>query len=586
MNYKTMRCGYEVKNMNVSEIDINYLEFFDLGYDIAHDVFSVNPIEASPRQQKKIRTWLEKTYISGETFPDNVKKYISKEVCDAKFIEFLKSCHDQIELNEIRAKQQFEKFTADLSEKVKSALWQLFETDVYTNNFCRRGNDVALEIENGGAFRRTIILKNASCVPEGNADCLSFSNGSFIKQDDNYCLVGEAEDYENEITTPFSIRFTDVDVEVEIFNACSRTFADNPWLQLQCIASDILGKYSLPGCYFNEKENEILPLTIEISKLSIYIGEPPKEFENPEFPLLKGYANKYRYDKILSLLEMLEKEYFNDIRKDKIISKITSKLNKKNYEPLWREIYNMIEESQSEYPVATDVCCTFEELNEARTNIQKLMESHGYTGIYPNYVKYGKISNIRLAESYDMTYFIGMEKNVVYHIHCTEEYFNGHLMIEFLCGTALLRKDETAEDIYSCLFNANGRRLFHTVSYESNYINELDEVKTDNMEQRVQIAVKKAELIKLSKEERKEYVGFDISYFHIFLWASIVAGGLFSILMNLSMMILGVIILLVSGKHKIIPEMFTDFPWIWMIVLAWIGFGAPIGLITVLTKRK
>lgn len=53
--------------MNVSDIEINFLELFDLSYDIAHEVFGVNPIEASPTQQKKIRTWVEKTYISDET---------------------------------------------------------------------------------------------------------------------------------------------------------------------------------------------------------------------------------------------------------------------------------------------------------------------------------------------------------------------------------------------------------------------------------------------------------------------------------------------------------------------------------------
>lgn len=50
--------------MNVSDIEINFLELFDLSYDIAHEVFGVNPIEASPTQQKKIRTWVEKTYHS------------------------------------------------------------------------------------------------------------------------------------------------------------------------------------------------------------------------------------------------------------------------------------------------------------------------------------------------------------------------------------------------------------------------------------------------------------------------------------------------------------------------------------------
>ncbi len=255
------------------------------------------------------------------------------------------------------------------------------------------------------------------------------------------------------------------------------------------------------------------------------------------------------------------------------------------YEPLWRELYNLLVKTQKEYSSKASVAFS-ELLDETRNNIQKLLESHGYSGTYPDFVKSGAIRGIRLADSYGMSYFTGTEKNVVYHIHCTEECFNKHLMIEFICGTKLLRKNDTAGDAYSCLFNAKGRSFFQTISYESDYINNDGELETNNLEQRVQIAVKKAELQKLTKEERKAIVGCDIPYLILFFLVFFVMGGLFGIFMTLGMALLAVLTCLIVRQPQAIPSIFMDIPWWALFLLAWALFGGAMGVITILAKRK
>lgn len=571
--------------MDISHVDTEYLDYFSMSYMAAYHKFGVEPQNATAEQQKKIRKWLDKRYIDGESFPEDIQKCISQQVSDAAFIEFLKACHDRTERIETEAKQRFDAFAADLSKEVRSALWDLISCTAYCNAFSRCGEDVVLPVEDCATYRRTLILKNATGLPEEKADCLSFQPTSFTKQDGTYCLVGEAEEYEKDTQTLFAVRFTDAVVKVELFRADAQTFAGNPWNHLSFLAYEILQKHDLPGKFLNEKETALLPLLSEIARLWVLWVDTTVAFCSSGFPLLKERAKKFGYTALYSQFEALENVYENEKKRDKYIEKLVAKLNENGFEPLWRELYGEITASQVTYPTRASAGYSAEKLEALRADIEKKMHAYGYTGSYPDFVKKGQMRGIHLAESYDMTYFVGMEKNVAYHIHCTEEYFNEHLMIEFLCGAALLRKNESAEDIYACLFNAKGRRLFQTVTCEFEYVNEAGEIQSDDLEQRVQIAVKKAEQKKLTKEERKAYIGFDVPWWPVFLAVFIVMGFLFAAFMTLGFILMAVLAGCIIEPSAILSVL-TDIPWWACFLLAWVLFGGVMGIITVLAKRK
>lgn len=571
--------------MDISKIDITYIEIFNLSYSIAMDIFGTEPIGASAKMQKKIRKWIEKTYIVGESYPPNVMQYVGREVSNKELFEFLKACYDQIQLNGTHKKQSFDKFSGDLAEEVKTTIWEMLEQNVYCGNIRKTGSDAQIDVNCCAGYNRTLTLINASCIPEGKIDCLSFENGSLIKCNNEYKLLGEAENYEEDLSMPFAICFTDAKVDITLFKANEQLFSETPWMHLQLIASNILSKYILPGEYLNEREKELLPLIAEICKLS-YWSVIPGEFQSADFSQLKSYIIAFQYNELYPLIENLETEYFNNNIKDRIIKKLICKLNHQKYEPLWRELYNHLVESQAEYPSKAALFYPINLLIETRSNIQKQMEAFGYSGTYPDFVKKGAIRGIHLAESYDMTYFIGPKNKVAYYIHCTEEYVNEHLIIQFICGTELLKKNETAGDIYSCLFNARGRRLFQTVSYESNHINHDGENESDNLAQRIQIAVKRAELVKLTKNERKELIGFDIPWWTLFFTVFIVMGGLFSIFMTIGFMLITAAVCLLFGQLQAFPLLLSEIPWWLLLVLAWVLFGGAMGIITILAKRK
>ena len=472
---------------------------------------------------------------------------------------------------------------------MKRTLKYLCENEeLYSNIITTEDNDAILEIVSGSAYTWSITLRNATCIPD-NYDCLCFSKDSLIEKEDNtYILKGTKNNWDDDIyDDPFAISFTDAIVNINVFNATEQPFMTSPWLHLFSIASVILDKYYLPGDYLNDKEKALMPLLSELCQLC-YWARIPEEYQNLKFPLLKECIRHMHYDELLAPLDKIASEYENYKKIHRLKDSYISTLNNIKYEPLWRHLYNLIVESQASYPSRINFYCTKEQLEEKRIEIQKLMEQYGYLGTYPDFVKHGKITGLHLAESYDLSYFVGHEKNVIFRIHCTEDYFNEHISIQFLCGTEMLRKQNISSDIYACTFKGKGRRFFNTVTYEECFqdTDNDNNISSHNLETYIHIATKRAELKKLSKEESIQLTSVDISYLRLFLSIFIIMGGLFGIFMTVAFIAMAALCALLFGQPEVIPSMITEIPWWICLVFCWIGFGGIMGIITVLVKRK
>ncbi|MBQ7936157.1 MAG: hypothetical protein IJ333_07405 [Clostridia bacterium] len=476
---------------------------------------------------------------------------------------------------------------AEFTEDIKSAMGQLFMSEQRLEEMHWYGKDLAVIIDDGRAYCRRLFFCNAiTNIPKG--ECFSFFSAKQFFDGDvhEYCLEAKTKDASWETTVPYTLRFTDVRVETEFFKAYTQSFFDSPWAHLQSIAEAILEKSSLPEDCYNAAEKEWMPMMVEICKLS-FREELPEQFQSSDFSNLKACIQAYGYRALLPLINKLEKEYLNDKKRNRLIKRLVSKLNQLPYEPLWRELYSKTKATQAGYAHKSELLCPANVLNETRTKIQAWMELQGYSGTYPDFVKNGSVRGIHVEESYGMPCFVsGMKKRAEYRIHCTEDVLENCLTIQFLCGTALLRKNERIDDLYSCLFNAQGRRLFHTVYYEVPFEKQDEDFESDDLELMVKIAVKKAELRKLTKEEWKQYDVFSPSAFGLFLLAFIVMGGMFAILMTLAMVVLSVLVTVLFGQAGAIPGMMKEMPWQLLFGMAWIGFGGAMGIITVLTRRK
>lgn len=487
-------------------------------------------------------------------------------------------------LNE-KKEEKFETDFALVGEGAKSAFKKLLKLDFWPE-IKIVGSDVQIVTDDTPAFTRLLTLKNADAIPTRREGYCCQNLGMVqIKEQNRFCFYGELVDPVEETAYPFALTFENAELEINIYNSCNNmTFWEDPWDFLRTISFAIGMKADLPGDYCNVKEKELLPLIHEIVALEYWMELPYQEYFS--FCELRKLTHKYGYRKAEKLLGKLEKVKPIDNMYLKTSEKLIAILCKKQCEPLWREIYNRITESQVGYADKIDSLCDKELLTQVRKDIQVLMEANGYIGTYPDYVKNGAMKGIHLEHSYNMTYFVGMERRVEYHIHCYESFEeNGYLTIQFLCGTALLKKDEPKTDVYDCLFNAKGRRLFHTIHHYIPIQTE-ENAEEDNLELSVAIAVKKAECIKLNKEEQKEYYGKVLPGWKMFISFFLIAGGMFGIAMTLAMMIICILITSAFGLFSHIPEMLAEMPWGAMFAICWIGFGGAMGIIETLARRK
>jgi len=569
--------------IEISKLSDEHISQLGGAYLYAALIFGTEPIEATKSKQRKIRKWITNQYIElVHELPEQADVF-SVENSDRDVLLFLKECAEAARSIAKEKENKFESDFATIDESARTALIRLADIASWPK-IARVGNDIKIITDNNYAFRTTLTLKNADAVPTDKEGYFCYNLGMALKKEQNrFCFYGELEDPEDELLTPFALTFDNAEAEIKVYNACSNvTFAENPWRFLHTICFAIGMKADLPGDYCNAKEKELLPLIKEIVALEYCMVLDEQELFS--FSELKSLAHQYEYSKVETMLGKLETIKPCDREFYKTAQKLIAVLCEKQYEPLWREIFNKIAESQAEYPNSVDSLCDKERLISTRNDIQSLMEAKGYIGSYPDFVKDGTLDGIHLESSYNVTYFVGMEKHAQYHIHCceaTDE--DGCLTIQFLCATALLKNSEaeTDVDVYDCLFNAKGRRLFHTVWYPLQ-----QDAEEHSLESSVSIAVKKAECIKLTKAERKEYYGSTISCWSQFLWVLLIAGGMFGIAMTVIGILFCILAAAVFGLFADIPEMLRAIPWGLILAIGWIGFGGAMGIVEVLANRK
>ena len=560
--------------MDISKLDINHIELFGLAYSVARDVFDVEPIRATEKNQRRIRKWVNKTYFDDNDLPKKVLAFIDDSKTDSEFIEFLAECSKHIEEHESWKKQLFEKVAIDFSEDVRKAFIHLFETMQYCETIEKQESKILLTLDESDSYKRKLILHTSKENLIDNFDLFEFSDAQIVKEENGYKLICVAGNFEAEKSVPISIYFDQATTEIDVYRADRRDFNDNPWESLAFMASDILEKDYLGVEYFNQKEQDLIPLLKELRALSVWA--PLYDEETPNFEILKQYLQKHDAIHLVPLIDRIGKREKDKPVNPLLFSRLISKLNETSCESLWRELYELVVETQEGY---TDKILSYNQtkLNKIRLQIEKKFHNLGYEGRYPTFSKKGAIKGIRLEESYNQSYFVGAEKNVEHIIECREFFNCDVLNIQFICGTALLKKGESIIDIYSCCFNKKGRRLYKKFCWDAE--------ETDVLEQFITIAAKKAECTKLNTKE-KELLGNGTVSWQYFVSMFIFAGGLFAVLMTAAtFLILSLVDAIIFGLSDI-PNMIKEMPWWLFFAISFVGFGGAMAIVDTKAKTK
>lgn len=551
-----------------------------LAYEAATENFDLEPTNATPREQKKICKWIYKYYLSREAFGELFANS-DKEISDAEFLAFAKKCMGKIQMLKEAEKEKNRKNIVNLDEKARNAIEKIIDDAIYFTHFYKDGNNIKIPVDGAPSFTHFLVMENTENVPDVEFHCMHDTEISFDDETNRYFLRGVLDNWNTDLETQFEITFTDAHVEITVMSAVSAFDRESPWSYLIDVAENILRKYCFSADYLNEKEKAILPLVAELCKLSVYAYKP-EEFNTADFSILKGCLSKYKYIKALKALSKVEEKYFTK-NQFTLLSNFVSMLNYQKYEPLWRELFALIADFQKDYPQFMPAIYNEEVLKQVHEKIQQLMETNGYSGTYPDFKKTGSLKGIRTVNSYNSPFTVGFEKNVVSHIHCAEQLLEREISINIVCGTELLKEYENPGDIFSCMFAAEGRRLFSTITFnvfdgEKSFINKTDKI--------FSAAIKKAELRKLTKQERKEFNKTTPSLVAVFLFCLFALGLGFGILFTIAMIGFTFLIEIIDGGNTDLLSFIMDEMWLKSFLFTSLGFGSAMGIFMVLALKR
>lgn len=569
--------------MDVSTLDKKSVYTLATVYSQLKYLLGKDPLSASAKEKKGICKRIRRVWIDPDDLAIEANRHI-QDADDHALLGFLQACYVQSEVWEHERKNALKNICAAFSEPVRQAFAALFDSGIVDSSISTQGGDLLLRVESGVGVDRTLILKCATCspfdLPGKHIAFMDTDSLTLTKDAQGYLFSGEAKIYEQDEPLPFSLRFDDALVRVIPLRANEISFYDDPWMNLELICLAVLNKYTVAKECLNDRERALLPLAGEIACL-YWAGEVPEEFVTGRFPLLRARMQEDGGQALLPLLDRLEVVFFDETKQNKILKKLHQNLNKRAFEPLWRKIYTQFVESQEEYPTAASLYCDETDLDEKRREITALLHARGYVGSYPVFVKTGRVRRIRLACSHNVSYVVPAGQLVAHHIYCTEKYIYDHPEIEFNCGTQLLKNGETPGDVYSCQFDAKGRSFVDMVSYDWGESDQNDVAMT--LEQTVTIAAKKAELDRLTKQERKA-VGEQSFSLPVFLFCLIFTGGMFGFLWTAGLLLIGIVLTLIFLGPQEIPSLFTDIPWLMFFLLSGGMFGLAFGIFEAINR--
>ncbi len=565
--------------MDISKLSENLAQCLSNGYYYAVSAFNCRPEDADAEKQRKIRRYVEKNYIypAEET---GAAELMNGTTSDGEFISVMKACY---EFTQQRERENREEFTCTLTAfpaDVQAAFRSLNERYMYTQ-IQQEGDHAAIYVDNCSSFVQKLLLKDATGIPEKQYHELTFDRLQMFE--DGFVLSGCGYDLDTDESVPFSICFTDASVEVTCFRAgATDSLFDIPYWKYLCqTADEILRKRNLPEGAMNDEEKELIPLLREIVYISTRVGN---DLEDPDLVLFRDWLSRYGYEDLLKQINRILALPAD--KRQKPIAKLEKALSHKKYEPMCRELMEKIFRSQEPYPEKVSCHCSAELLGDIRDQIIKQLEAQGYKGQYPHFVKHGEIRGIRMVDAFDESYCIGPEKNVIFYVSCREVMLGDELTIRFFSGTHCLRKNETAEDIWSCAFRDGGRRILRTVTFETKNDQCLREEASQELSQIVNIVVKRAELKKLTKEERNLLNGFPVPWGLLYIILFFGAGGLFATLTTLVLMVMGAVATAIFGGFSMIPEILLSIPWWHFFLLTFVLYGGVMSAVTIAAKNK
>ncbi len=560
----------EDTNININEKEI--ITMFGNAYEIARDIFEVEPVNSSEKDKKQIRKWLCKNYPVYETFP-----FVNKHTDDSSLIDLIYGLYKSFNEKKEEPKHFFNSVTDIFDKDVISAFLDLIDYGSIYSSLIQSESTIKIPIDNCAAYSRILTLIDCEHLHLEEYHCIDFSGSTFTKNGEHFVITALLENFDTEASLPVVFKFKNAKIEVNSYNAtqAATQFFGSPFTMLSSIVSEIIEKSNISFETLNEKEKRILPLLKEFQNLD-FIEPFSNEFKKKSFPLIKAEATNLAMFDFVELLESFEQITEKNKEYQKLLNSIHRETQKAEYEPLWRKLFDLISDSQKNYPQKADAILPKEYVEKIRSEITSLMHKNGYVGNYPDFSKVTDLKSIRTADCHGEPFTIFNERNAKLYIHCIEDVtVKGRICITFLTGTALNRKEVKTTDAFSCMFYKRGKIFNNSVTWDDCE----DAEKT--LEQIVNIALKKAELKKLTKEERKLSSTFGNGCLPLYFGMGLAFGGLFTLLFAIFIFLF----VLIIEDFPTALDIVKTTPWGWCFLASGGLFGIAMFLISLHTQK-
>ncbi len=566
--------------MNVKSLSDNTLWMFDMMYtDIASSEYSTQKaLYKAVRQAKKSCERIYAPTIA--ELPQELKAFFSKGCDCMELWAFLQECHAETETRLKESDDRFFEEFAYLPEQDRDALHSLMRWYEFPA-FSVVNNDAELILEDDISFRRSLTLQDFHLTGDYDPETEPLLIQQLRKTENGIICDCRVEDWgasDNDART-VRITFSHVHSKLQVFDPGDGTgIFTTPWDVLGSVCSAIVDKADVAAQLCNEQELQILPLVKEIDLLCMGAYRPGSKYE---FPLLKELVLSHGCTKAAILLDKAEKKDHNKLAGSSLTARALREMSKAKFEPMWREIWNSVTQTQKQYPKKCETLADQAKLQAVRTKISQTLRANGYEGTYPDFVKKSDIKGLRLANAYDLSYTVGFEKGVCQYIHCGESLVGDDVSIDFLCGTDIT-KGRICQDVYACLFDDNGRRISNYISF----FEDDGEMAGESLMLCLSAVMKCAELKKLSRKEKENFRVLPGSPAKEFFALWHICGALFSIMFCALFFPLVYLIELLSGSGMSFLEFLKLIPFEYIIPFAWNAFGFPVAFLAVYSKRR
>ena len=410
---------------------------------------------------------------------EKIKSFFQKPYNKQGILDWLKQANDKYEAILKKSQDEFFKKleifdNADFLKCFFSAEESLFILDICA--------DKAVTEEFSDSVYRNITFESAQVYYNGNPVTdnqidIFYNTIQLIEEDGTYIL--EFKTYLNYKTEIYQIKFSNISVLLKSYSALEDSrywlFIDTPWDYVTAIAENINAHRVYGLETLKEKQISSLILHLTGYKLIDAVTIPP---------VLYALIKKY------NLQNVIRPPY--DLT--------DPKLCKKKFEPLWRDIFNLLAESQEELPSYFEETVAAEEVIKHKTLVTEHMNSLGYVGEYPDFYKKDRLIKPTLLRAYNLSYVVGFEKFAEHHIHCWSFKNDDVIHTVLFSGVIFNKTDDVRTDVYSTMFDCKGKASFAILStVNAGAMN--PQTYEEWTKKAIEAAVRKAELKKVEKDD-------------------------------------------------------------------------------------